>query len=84
MSNLLTRCALYGTLGITLDALGLALVGTLLVLVLFMAVECLGRIEGHKQGEQHGSAYALSAYLRMTADEQAKVQRMIKQWEQEK
>ena len=75
---MLTRIALWLTLGITLDALGVGWLGTALVLALAVAIDLQGRADG----EQHGAMVGIASFLRMNEHEQTEIKRMVKQWEQ--
>ena len=79
MSSLLLRCALYGTLGITLDALAVGWLGTFLVLALCLCCDHAGRIDG----QHFGAADGLRRYLSMTEEQQAEIRKLIKQWEKD-
>ncbi len=74
---MLTRIALWAALGVTLDALQIGWLGTIMILALFICADLLSR----QEGQQYGAADALSRYLRMTEREQEQVKRMIKEWE---
>ena len=76
---MLTRIALYTTLGVLLDALGLSATnwGFWSVLGLFLACDRLSRIEG----EQFGTADGVRRYINMTAEQQDNVKKMVKDWE---
>jgi hypothetical protein len=76
---MLTRIALYTTLGVLMDALGFAVTGLgfWCVLGLFLACDRLSRIEG----EQFGTADGVRRYLAMSDEQQAEIRKMIKQWE---
>jgi len=75
---MLTRIALWLTLGITLDALGVGWLGTALVLALAVAIDLQGRADG----EQHGAMVGIASFLRMNEHEQTEIRKMVKQWEQ--
>jgi len=76
---MLTRIALYTTLGVLLDALGLSAThwGFWSVLGLFLACDRLSRIEG----EQFGVADGVRRYINMTEEQQDNVKKMVKDWE---
>ena len=72
-----TRIALYATLGLVLDALGHPWNTWQFwsVLGLFWAADVLARREGH----QLGLVVGVDAYIRMTPEQQADIQRKIKE-----
>lgn len=74
---MLTRIALWATLGLCLGHLGLDSMAMAMIIALFVCMDVVSRQEGH----QHGAAEALSRYIKMTEREQEQVKRMIKEWE---
>ncbi len=77
---MLTRIALYATLGVLLDALGFPAteLGFWCILALFLCTDRLSR----QEGEQWGTAMGVKHYIDLPEERQAEVRRMIKQWEQ--
>lgn len=74
---MLTRIALWLTLGILLDALAVGWLGCIMVLCLVVCLDLISR----QEGQQFGAADALSRYLKMSEREQEQVKRMVKEWE---
>lgn len=73
---MITRLALYMTLGLLLDALGHRwdTWGFWAMLGLFWAAEALTRRETHEQSFVQG----INAYINMTAEQQQKIATMLK------
>lgn len=78
MHSLFIRCALYGTLGVTLDALAVGWTGIFMILALCLCCDHVGRMDGI----QYGQADGLRRYLSMTEEQQAHVRGLIKKWDQ--
>ncbi len=79
MYSIILRCALYGTLGVTLDALAVGWLGTFMVLALCLCCDHVGRIDGRN----FGAADGIRRYLSMTEEQQAEIRKMVKQWEKD-
>jgi len=78
--NLITRVALYLTLGFLLDAFGWgpSSLQFWCMAGLMLAADALGRLDGKKLGAVEGVAM----YLKLSESEQQEVRKMVKQWEQ--
>ena len=74
---MLTRLALWATLGLCLGHLNLEWMGIAMVTALFVCIDITAR----QEGQLFGAAEALSRYIKMTEREQEQVKRMIKEWE---
>jgi hypothetical protein len=72
---MLTKLALYTTLGVLMDALSLDVENVYFwsVLGLFLACDRLSRIEG----EQIGLLEGVRTYINMTAEQQENIRRMF-------
>lgn len=75
--EMLTRLALWLTLGLCLGHLNLEWMGIAMIWALFACIDIISR----QEGQHHGAAEALSRYIKMTEREQEQVKRMIKEWE---
>ena len=80
MSAVITRLALYLTLGFLLDAFGwtAATAQFWCMMALTIAADLLGRMDGRREGAMEG----IAAFLKMNEQEQSDIRRMVKQWEQ--
>jgi len=79
-ANIITRIALYLTLGALLDAFGWTM-GTAqfwCMIGITIAADLLGRWDGQRQGAIEGVAM----YLKLSESEQSEIRKMVKQWEQ--
>ena len=80
MSAVITRVALYLTLGALLDAFGwtAATAQFWRMMALTIAADALGRMDGRREGAMEG----IAAFLKMNEQEQSDIKRMVRQWEQ--
>ena len=81
MSAVITRLALYLTLGTLLDAFGWppATAQFWCMMALTIAADALGRMDGRREGAMEG----IAAYLKMNEQEQSDIKRLVKQWERQ-
>ena len=81
MMSLITRMALYLTLGALLVAFGWtpSTEQFWCMLALTIAAEALGRLDGRRIGAMEG----LAAYLKANEQQQSDIRKLVKQWEQE-
>ena len=81
MSAVITRIALYLTLGFLLDAFGwtAATAQFWCMMALTIAADALGRMDGRREGQMEG----IAAFLKMNEQEQSDIKRLVKQWEQQ-
>lgn len=80
MSAVITRIALYLTLGVLLDAFGWSPGSPQFwcMLALTIAADLLGRLDGRREGAMEG----IAAFLKMNEQEQSDIRRLVRQWEQ--
>lgn len=79
-ANIITRIALYLTLGALLDAFGWrpTSIEFWCMIGITIAADLLGRWDGQRQGAIEGVAM----YLKLSESEQSEIRKMVKQWEQ--
>jgi len=73
----ITRVALWLTLGVTLDALGTGWLGILCVLGLAAAIDYQARWDGQRLGTMQG----IANYISMTEHEQNKIRKLVEKWQ---
>ena len=78
--SVITRLALYLTLGALLDAFGWgpSTAQFWCMMAITIAADALGRMDGRREGAMEG----IAAYLKMNEQEKSDIKRMVKQWEQ--
>ena len=75
---MLTRAAILCSLAITLDAVGLDWLGSLLIIVLALVIDYQARIEGQQQGVMQG----IANYISMTEEQQQRIRTQVRKWQQ--
>lgn len=78
--SVITRMALYLTLGALLDVFGWspATAQFWCMMGITIAADLLGRTDGRREGAMEG----IAAFLKMNEREQSDIKRLVKKWEQ--
>lgn len=79
--SVITRLALYLTLGALLDAFGwtVATAQFWCMMAITIAADALGRMDGRREGAMEG----IAAFLKMNEQEQSDIKRLVKKWERQ-
>lgn len=76
-THMITRLALWLTMGIYLDALDLGWWSVTMIMLVAVAIDYLARIEGQQQGTMQG----IANYISMTEKQQTEIRRLVEKWQ---